>query len=174
MEVLEAIRTRRSIRSFSDKEIPDEDAIKILEAARWAPSAGNRQPWCYIYVKDKEILRMVKNCSPGFYGEAAAAIVINIRREAGMLGVLDVGFASQNILLAAHALGIGSCAIASFNKEAIRELLEIPEEWDPILIISLGYPDRIPPPPYKKPLSEIVYLDIYGQRWEKLEGRTEE
>lgn len=172
MEVLEAIRTRRSIRSFSDKEILDEDVFKILEAARWAPSAGNRQPWCYIYVKDKEILRMVKNCSPGFYGDATVAIVINIRREAGILGFLDAGFASQNMLLAAHSLGIGSCVIASFNKEAIREILKIPEEWDPILIISLGYLDKIPLPPYRKPLSEIVYLNTYGKRWEKLERRT--
>ena len=81
MEVLEAIRTRRSIRSFKSESIPDEYAIQILEAARWAPSSGNRQPWTFIYINDPEILRMVKNCSPGFYGHAAAAIVIGVKDE---------------------------------------------------------------------------------------------
>ena len=171
MEVLEAIRTRRSIRSFKSESIPDEYAIQILEAARWAPSSGNRQPWTFIYINDHEILRMVKNCSPGFYGHAAAAIVIGVKDRFRDLSLLDVGFASENICLAAHALGIGSCPIASFTKEAIKMILKAPKEWEPILIISLGYPDKIPSPPPRKPLSEIVYLNSFGTKWEKLEGR---
>jgi len=171
VEVLEAIKTRRSVRSFKRKPIPDEDAIKILEAARWAPSGGNRQPWTFIYVKDPQVLRMVKNCSPGFYGDAAAAIVIGVEGGAREISLLDVGFAAENICLAAHALGIGSCPIASFIKESIKRIVDAPEGWEPILIVSLGYPDKMPAPPPKKPLSEVVYLDTFGKRWEKLEGR---
>ncbi len=170
MEVLEAIKTRRSIRSFKAQPISDEDAVKILEAARWAPSGGNRQAWAFIYVKDPQVLRMVRNCSTGFYGNAAAAMVIGMAGGARGIGLLDVGFAAENILLAAQALGIGSCPIASFNKEAVKKIVNGPEDWEPVLLISLGYPDTVPNPPSKKLLSEIVYLDAFGKRWSRLEG----
>jgi len=168
MEVLELIKTRRSIRSFKTQLISDEDSVKILEAARWAPSGGNRQAWTFIYVKDPQVLRMVKNCSTGFYGNAAAAIVIGMEGGARGIGLLDVGFAAENILLAAHALGIGGCPIASFNKEAVKKIVNGPEGWEPVLLISLGYPDRVPNPT-KKPLSEIVYLEAFGKKWSRLE-----
>ena len=170
METLEAIKTRRSIRSFRPKTISDEDAIKVLDAARLAPSGGNRQAWTFIYIKDPQVLRMVKNCSPGFYGDAAAVIVIGIEGGVRGIGLLDVGFAAENICLAAQALGIGSCPIASFNKEPIKKIVNAPEGWEPVLVVSLGYPDRVPNPPRKKPLSEIVHLDEFGKKWEKLEG----
>jgi nitroreductase len=169
VEVLEAIRTRRSVRSFKDDRISDEDAAKILEAARWAPSAGNKQPWSFIYIKDPQVLRMIKNCSPGFYADATATIVVGIDKKDEQRGVLDVCFAAENILLAAHALGIGSCPIVSFNGDAVREIVNAPETWQPILVISLGYPDKIPSPPSKKELSEIAYIDFYGRKWPKLE-----
>jgi nitroreductase len=170
LDVMEAIKARRSIRSFRAGEIRDEDVIKILDAARWAPSGGNRQPLSYIYVKDPQTLRMVKNCSPGFYGDAPSAIVIGAQGKLGAIDLLDAGFAAQNILLAAHSLGIGSCAIASFNGDAIKKILNAPDGWEPILLISLGYPDRIPKPPSRKPLSETVFINSYGNRWDKLEG----
>jgi len=170
MEVLEAIKTRRSIRSFKAQPVSDEDTIKILDAARLAPSGGNRQAWTFIYVKDPQVLRMVKNCSPGFYGNAAAAIVIGLPGGGRGIGLLDVGFAAENICLAAHALGIGSCPIASFNKEAVKKVVNGPEDWEPILVISLGYSDGAPRNPAKKPLSEVVYLDAFGKKWSRLEG----
>ena len=169
MEVLEAIRTRRSIRSFNAEKIPDQDIVKILEAARWAPSAGNRQPWTFIYVKDPQVLRMLKNCSPGFYADAVAGIIIGIEKKSEKRGLLDACFAAENMLLAAHALGIGSCPIVSFNGEAIKKIIDAPENWEPVLVVSLGYPDKIPEPPPKKALSEIIYVDFFGKKWENLE-----
>lgn len=169
MEVLEAIRTRRSIRSFKANPIPDQDIVSILEAARWAPSAGNKQPWTFIYIRDAQVLRMVKNCSPGFYADATGAIVIGIDKGNEKRGTLDACFAAENILLAAHALGIGSCAILSFNSESIKRVVNAPESWEPILVISLGYPDKIPEAPNKKRLSEIVHIDSFGEKWDRLE-----
>ena len=169
MEVLEAIRTRRSIRSFNAEKIPDQDIVKILEAARWAPSAGNRQPWTFIYVKDPQVLRMLKNCSPGLYADAVAGIIIGIEKKSEKRGLLDACFAAENMLLAAHALGIGSCPIVSFNGEAIKKIIDAPENWEPVLVVSLGYPDKIPEPPPKKALSEIIYVDFFGKKWENLE-----
>ena len=169
MEVLEAIRTRRSVRSFKDEKISDQDAVKILEAARWAPSAGNKQPWTFIYVKDPQVVRMIKNCSPGFYADATAAIVIGVDKKDEQRGTLDACFAAENILLAAHSLGIGSCAIVSFNSDPVRKIVNAPETWQPILVISLGYPDKIPSPPSKRKLSEVACMDSYGKKWQMLE-----
>jgi len=169
VEVLEAIRTRRSVRSFKAEKIPDQDVVKILEAARWAPSAGNRQPWTFIYVKDPQVLRMLKNCSPGFYADAVAGIIIGIEKKFEKRGLLDACFAAENMLLAAHALGIGSCPIVSFNGEAIKKIIDAPENWEPVLVVSLGYPDKVPEPPPKKALSEIIYVDFFGKKWENLE-----
>ena len=179
MDLSTIIKTRRSIRRFFKKPVSDEDALKILDAARLAPSGGNRQRWKFIYVKDPDVLRMIKNCSPGFYGDAEAAIIACIEYEnsasseqagSNIIGILDIGFAAENILLAAHALGLGGCAIASFNPRCLSNVLNVPEKYRPILVISLGYPDKVPPMPKKKKLSEIVYLDEYGKNWEKLEG----
>ena len=78
MSVLDVIKTRRSVRSFIDGDIPDEDVIKVLDAARLAPSGGNLQRWRFVYVRDPQVLRMIKNCSPGFYGDAKGAVVIGL------------------------------------------------------------------------------------------------
>jgi nitroreductase len=178
MSVLEAIKTRRSVRSFLKKPVDDEDLVKILDAARLAPSGGNLQRWRFVCVKDPQVLRMVKNCSPGFYGDAAAAIIIGVEASgdafnrasySNSVWILDVGFAAENILLAAHALGLGGCAIASFNEGAIKKVINAPSNWIPLLVVSLGYPEKIPPTPSKKKLSELVYLDEYGKKWERLE-----
>ncbi|KON29090.1 hypothetical protein AC482_07255 [miscellaneous Crenarchaeota group-15 archaeon DG-45] len=176
MSTLEVIRTRRSIRSYLNKPVSDEDAIKILDAARLAPSGGNRQRWKFVYVNDPGVLRMIKNCSPGFYGDATAAIIVGIEYDdgtsgaqpGGVVGVLDIGFAAENISLAAHALGLGSCAIASFNAGCITKVINSPENFRPVLVFSLGYPDKLPSMPKKKSLSEIVSLNEYGNKWDKL------
>ncbi len=179
MSTLDVIKTRRSLRSFKDDPVSDEDAVKILDAARLAPSGGNMQRWEFVYVKNPQVLRMLKNCSPGFYGDATAAIVIGMKEEkeafgrtvySDIVGVMDVGFAAENILLAAHALGLGGCAIASFNEGGVRKVLDAPDNWKPLLLVSLGYPDKMPRTPTKKSLSELVYLDMYGKRWKMLEG----
>lgn len=179
MSILEVIKTRRTIRSFLDKPVSDEDAIKILDAARLAPSGGNMQRWKFIYVNEPNILRMIKSCSPGFYGNATAAIIAGIESEgtasseqagSSIVGILDIGFAAENILLAAHTLGLGGCAIASFNPSCVSKVVNATENFRPVLVFSIGHPDKVPPMPKKKKLSEIVYLNEYGKNWEKLEG----
>lgn len=177
MSILEVIGTRRSVRSFLNKPIDDADMVKILDAGRLAPSGGNLQRWGFIYVKNPQVVRMIKNCSPGFYGDAPAAVIIGIEADKDAFGstsyshvrVMDVGFAAENMLLAAHALGLGGCAIASFNEGCIRRVLNAPENWKPILVISLGYPDKAPPTPSKKRLFELVHVDEFGKRWGALE-----
>ncbi|MCS7139541.1 MAG: nitroreductase family protein [Candidatus Nezhaarchaeota archaeon] len=175
MELFEAIYDRRSIRSFLSAEVEDEKILKVLDAARWAPSGGNIQPWRFIVIKDKQLIKLVKAFSPGMFSEPPVLIVVcSDRKEAyergGVLGrdylcVVDCAMACQNMLLAAHALGLGACVIKSFNELALREILELPPSLIPELIVALGYPAERPTPPPRKGLGDIVFLNKYGQRW---------
>jgi len=165
--VFEVIKGRRSIRDFDAEEIPDDHLRIILEAGIWAPSGSNMQPWEFILIKDKELLEKIKLFSPGLLGRPVAMVIICINRKiserAGKLGdlmpIMDISMAAENMMLMAYALGIGSCPVVSFNKAALRELLNIPSHVDPMLIVTLGYPKEIPKPPRRRPLEEVVHVD---------------
>ncbi|MCX8193033.1 MAG: nitroreductase family protein [Nitrososphaeria archaeon] len=163
-KILEIIRERRSIREFRDEEIPVEDLKLLIEAARWAPSGSNLQPWKFVIVTDKRLVKAIKLISPGMFGEPPALIIIchdlsraELSRE---LQLIDIGASMQNILLYAHALGLGTCPIASFNSEGIAELLELPDHLKPTIIISVGKPERKPSPPERIPLDKLI-VKIY-------------
>jgi len=99
-------------------------------------------------------------------------LCINRRRaeRAGKLGeesaLMDVSMAAQNMMLAAYSMGVGSCPVLSFNKAALRELLDIPEHVEPVLILTFGYPKFWPKPPRRRPLEEVVHVERYGRRFE--------
>ncbi|MEM2321160.1 MAG: nitroreductase family protein [Candidatus Bathyarchaeia archaeon] len=179
MEVFEAIKGRRSIRRYKREKISREIIARLLDAARWAPSGGNIQPWLFIVIDDPKLLGAVRKVSPGLFGEPPLAILVCSNRErayrmGGTLGrdyltICDCAMAVQNMLLAAHALGLGSCVIKSFSHTAIRELLDIPEGVEPELLVAIGYPDEAPKPLPKIPLKEIVYLNGYGKEFPGLE-----
>ncbi len=149
-ECLKVIYTRRSVRSYADKEIPEEDILKILKAAMLAPSAGNEQPWHFIVVRSREKLRKLAEAHP--YGKmvarAAAAIIVccdpKLSKYPYPMWVQDCSAATQNILLAARALGIGSVWIGVYpvedRMEAIRNVLGIPRDVIVFSLVPLGYP----------------------------------
>lgn len=180
MDVLEAIKGRRSIRKYKLKPVEREIVKKLLEAAHWAPSGGNIRPWKFIVVEDSKMLEMIRKISPGYFGEAPLAILVCSDREkayrvGGTLGrdylsIVDCAMAAQNILLAAYAMGLGTCVVKSFSQKAMKEILEIPKDIEPELLIIVGYPDQTPSPPPRVPLSEIVYLNKYGEKFPNLEG----
>lgn len=149
-ECLKMIYTRRSIRVYSDRQISDEDIEKILKAAMLAPSAGNEQPWHFIVVRDRE---MLKKMSEAFtFGQmlpnASATIVVcadpKLSKYPYDMWVQDCSAATENILLAARCLGIGSVWLGVYPREermkALRELLGIPENIVVFSVVSLGYP----------------------------------
>ncbi len=170
--VFEVIRGRRCIREFIDKEVPSEYLRVIVEAGLWAPSGSNLQPREFILVRDKNLLRAVKLVSPGLYGNPSALLIIcynkNTARKGGRLGetmaLLDAALSAQNIMLMAYALGVGSCPVMSFNKMAVKEILDIPDYVEPVLMISLGYPKSWPKPPRRKSVEEVLHVDGYGRR----------
>lgn len=176
---LEFIKNRRSIRAFKQKSVSDEDIEKILAAALWAPSGSNAHPLRFVIVKDQDTVEMLKSFSPGWLGHSPVGIVICVdQKEAlergGELGkdimsLIDVGCATENMLLMAHKLGLGACPIRGFSPEGVREVLELPEELDPELIISLGLPNESPEPPPRPTLKDVTYLNEHGNDFFKLE-----
>jgi len=176
MDVFECIKTRRSIRKYLPDPVKEEDLVKILDAARWAPSAGNLQPWEFIIVRDPEKKKAIARAAlnQDFIAEAPIVIVVcaNIPRTSSVYGtrgatlycIQDTAAAIQNMLLAAHALGYGTCWVGAFRENEVKKILHIPEEVRPVAIIPLGRPGERPYPRRRYSLTEIVYEEEYGRK----------
>lgn len=169
MNTLDAIHTRRSIRAFTSDPLGDDALNAILRAGAAAPSGGNAQMWVFIAVRDPKRLMALRSLSPGIIAKPAAVIVLCVdwRRKTTPEGGLDemvcfdLGAALQNILLAAHELGLGGCAVGSFNKPGIATLLGLPPQVEPKLLVTIGKPKLIPPAPPRRPLEEIFFEETY-------------
>ncbi len=176
MELFEALKNRRSVRFYEDKPVELSKLNNILEAATWAPSAGNVQPWIFVLVRKKEALENIKNFSPGIIGSPSAIIVacIDLNKnhyvkgteeeyiEGRILSIIDLAMACENAMLAALEFNLGTCAIRSFNRKAIEEILNLPNNIEPELLITVGYPKIQPKKPPKLSLEEVVYYEKYG------------
>ncbi len=155
MEALEAIMTRRSIRSYKPQQVPPELITKALEAAMNAPSAGNEQPWHFLVLTERQALEAIPRFHPYAHmlHTAAAAILVcgdeRLEKHKGHW-IQDCAAATENILLAAHALGLGAVWVGIYpimdRVDATRALLGIPDHVIPFSLIPLGYPDETPPP----------------------------
>ncbi|HXX58215.1 MAG TPA: nitroreductase family protein [Thermodesulfovibrionales bacterium] len=186
METFEAIRTRRSVRRFTDRPIEEEKLTAVLEAVRQAPSWANRQCWRFIVVRDASARMKLSELSyvesffgplgykanPARKGIAEAPAVIVASADPSQSGVLweqsyymtDIGIAAQNLMLAARDVGLGTVFVGVFNEEGVRNLLDIPSHIRVVGLFPMGYPleEKTAGPP-RKPLSEIVFYE----RWEK-------
>ncbi len=171
MGVFEAIKSRRSIRQFTDEPIGKNALEKLLDAARWAPTASNQQRWRFVVVTSPSVKELIKKFAPGIFAMPAAFIVICVEKEPGAKPwaeatyLADCAIAAQNIMLAAYEMGIGSCPALSYAKVAIREILNLPEGIEPLLVITLGYPAEAPEPPPRLELNQIAFMDEYGKEW---------
>lgn len=177
MSVLELIKTRGSIRQYTDRPILQSDLLKILEAARVAQSAANRQPWQFIVVVDKEIKDKVADAAHRpdrprqISVETAAAVIICIADPAISANVgsfngflIDLAIAIENMALTSWDLGIGSCWIGAFVEEDLKRVLNIPENLRVVSLLTLGYADEKPRPKNRKSLEEIVHYDLYNRK----------
>jgi nitroreductase len=163
MSLIDLILTRRSIRRYETKDLPEEVLQQILEAGRQAPSAANRQPIRFVIVKDHDILKnLCDNVINRFVKYAPAAMVgcADIKSLlTGKWAVVDATIAMQNMVIAAWTLGVGSCWIGACNEEKVKELLEIPDKWKVVALLTFGYPAEQPKPRKKKPLEELFSFD---------------
>jgi nitroreductase len=154
MEAIEAIMSRRSIRKYSDKKIPEEIITKLLKAAMNAPSAHNRQPWHFIVVDDRETLNKVPEYHQysKMLENASHAIVVlgDNEVQTSDFWIHDCSAATENILIAANALGLGAVWLGVHPHETLiegtKKLFNIPAHVTPLGIISLGYPEETRPP----------------------------
>lgn len=175
METLQAILTRRSVRAYTSEPIPAETLHRLLQAGRATASGGNVQPWRFILLQEPARLAALRSLAPGIIGEPRAVICIclDVQRAVELGGAggeqvawLSIGLATQNLLLAAHDLGLGACPVASFHQAGISIFLDLPTGVQPILLITLGYPAIKPTPPGRRPLSEICFTETWGNPYE--------
>jgi nitroreductase len=166
MNVIEAIRTKRAVRQFQDKPLPDEVVAAILDAGRRAPSARNRQPWHFIAVRDKTILQALVDISPNaghLAGAALGVAIVTPLPETSLTIMFDAGQAATYMQLAAWELGVASCLGSIHNGERARELLKCPADLHMLIVISFGYPlataSRPPKKGGRRPLEEVAHWD---------------
>lgn len=164
MDVAKAIRDRRSVRSYENKDIPQEVLLKVLEAARLAPSANNRQPWKFVVVREAAKRAALAKAAKEqqFVAEAPVVIAaVALEPERTMTcGVptyaVDLAIAVDHMTLAAVDQGLGSCWIGAFYQEDVKKLLEIPDEYKVAALLTLGYARDQARFKNRKPLDEIV------------------
>ncbi|RKY44419.1 MAG: nitroreductase [Candidatus Omnitrophota bacterium] len=171
MDIFEAIKKRRSIRKYKDKQVEEEKILKILESARLAPSAKNLQEWRFIVVRDKEKRKKLSEAARNqkFVEEAPVVIVCcaetdEYRMTCGQLSYpIDVAIAVEHMVLTAVEEGLGTCWIGAFYEDKVKEILNIPEEIKVVELLTLGYPDEEPPSRSRLSLEDIV-------KWENWDG----
>lgn len=170
--IINVILKRRSIRNFKQEEVPKEVLLKLVEAARWAPSGSNIQPWYFIIVNNKDILEQIDSFSPGLLGRPPSIVVFcSDKRMAfekgGKIGkevlyLMDIAMAAENLMLQATKERMGTCAVRSFNVMAVKKILELPEHISPELIVSIGYAVKEVKSPVKRTLEEISFFNKWG------------
>lgn len=169
MEVFEAISKRRSIRKYRDIAIEEDKLDKILEAARIAPSAGNRQEWKFIVVKDDETRKMLINAANGqrFVGEAPVTVVACSTESERLMPCnqhaypVDLSIAVSFMILEATELGLGTCWLGAFKEDEVKKILDIPEEIRVPVMFTVGYADESPGQRPRKDLNDIVCYETY-------------
>jgi nitroreductase len=168
MDILELIKTRRSVRKYKTEPVSDDDLKHILEAGIWAPSAGNSQPWKFIVIRNKEVKDNLSQIltTARYVSTAPLAIAIVVNPVSSIHAVEDGTAAMENMLLEAHSLGLGACGIGIYDTEQeneSKELLGIPDRERLVFIITVGHPEKTTHITRKK-IAETVYNDKYGQR----------
>ena len=169
MNVFKAIKNRRSIRKYKTTDIEDEKLEKILEAARIAPSASNRQEWKFILVKDQEKRAELVDAAHGqkFVEQAPVTIVACSTESERIMPcgqhayTVDLSIAVSFMILEATELGLGTCWLGAFNENEVKKILDIPEEIRVPAMFTVGYADEDPAPRPRKELNKIVCYERY-------------
>ena len=170
MSAYETIKNRGSIRRYKAEPIPERTLETVLDSARLAQSAANRQPWHFVVVTGEASKKALVDVArqQSFVGRAAAVIVCIADPEASAkVGpfegfLIDVAIAIENMALTAWELGIGSCWIGAYDEPEAKRVLGIPDHLRVVSLLTLGYRDEDPKPKSRKALNEIVSYDRYG------------
>ncbi len=167
MDILKAVKERRSIRDFQKKKIPDELLDKLTEALIWAPSAGNLQARKFYFIKDDQIKKRIAAAAlnQNFIAEAPLVIVgctdsrISFKygeRGVYLYSIQDVAVSIMGMMLVAHEHGLGSTWVGAFNDDEVFRVLNMPKHLRPVAIVPVGYPSKIPHAPPRASKKEAV------------------
>lgn len=170
MNIYETIAARKSVRAFEDRDISEDVLMRLLEAARLAPSACNKQEWRFVVVRDAGMRKLLGQAAreQTFVGEAPVVLACCAETDGHVMGCgqqcypIDVAIAIDHITLAAVEEGLGTCWIGAFDEAKVKDILGIPRKIRVVELMPLGYPQD--PSPAKKqrlPLGEIVKYE----RW---------
>jgi len=163
MDFYEVIKTRRSVRAYKNDPVEEDKLERVLEAARLAPTAANRQPLRLFVIRDARTrAKLLEAYSQQWFVDAPVIICACGRPSEAWTRVdgkcyadVDVTIAMDHLILAATAEGLGTCWIGAFNPAKLREVLDLPEELEPVAMTPLGYPAQEPAARPRKPLDEI-------------------
>lgn len=169
MDVLEAIRTRRSIRAYDSREVEEEKLKRVLEAGRLAPSASNRQDWKFIVVRDSEKRKMLVEAAGGqaFVEEAPVVLVVcgtepdKVMYCGQPAYTVDTSIALSFMILEACELGLGTCWLGHFDEKRVKEILGIPAGVRVVAMTPLGYPAESPAARPRKSIDEVVSFERF-------------
>lgn len=169
MNVAEAIKKRRSIRSYKDKEIPDDVLHRVLEAARLAPSARNRQEWKFIVVRDAALRKKLAVAAKGQSFVASAPVVLafcatedkDVMACGQKTGSVDTSIAMSYVTLAAVEEGLGTCWLGAFVEEEVKKLLGVPAHARVVAMSPLGYPAEHPATRGRKDFDKVVSFESW-------------
>jgi nitroreductase len=169
MDVMDAIRTRRSIRKYRSDSVEEEKVTRVLEAGHLAPSANNRQEWRFVVVRDAVTRRKLSEaaCQQRFVAEAPVVIVCCSVEEHHIMTcghpayAIDLAIAIDHMTLAAAELGLGTCWIGAFHEDKVRNILRIPGSVRVVELLTLGYPGEKPSSRPRKRMDEIVFWDVW-------------
>jgi len=178
MDLFEAIEGRRSVRRFKEGDVSEETVKRILNAARWAPSWANSQCAHYIIIRDRkrleELAETLPERNPARGAFASCSFCIAVVAQHGLAGykrgekveerdwyMFDTALATQNICLAAHAQGLGSVIVGLFDYKEANRILSVPEGYETVCLIPIGYPEKTPGAPSRKPLEELLHHETF-------------
>lgn len=172
MDALKCINTRRSIRKYKDKKVPESVVKKLIVAGMNAPSSYNSQPWIFILIKEKKTKSLIVEAKGGSQFIITAPLVIaccydESKTKDKYHNIENVSLAAENILLAAHSIGLGACYLGAFDpknpkvEKSISKALKLPKKVKIVCLISIGYPDESPKKKTMRKLSEVVKKEHY-------------
>jgi len=169
MDVKDAIRERRSVRSYKPEKIPEGDLTAILQAARLAPSARNRQSWKFVITRDEKLREELAYAAREqmFIFEAPVVIAAVALDPEYVMGcevpayAVDLAIAVDHMTLQAVELGLGTCWIGAFSQDQVKKVLKIPDRYKVVALLPVGYPSTSPGPKNRKSLEEIVCYETF-------------
>ncbi|SFN10900.1 nitroreductase family protein [Thermodesulforhabdus norvegica] len=179
MELMEAIVNRRSIRNFEDRDVSDEQVTQMLEAVKWAQSWANTQCWEVIVVRDQGVKQKLQATlakgNPATKSMVQAPVVFvlcgrlkaagyykgQVTTKFGDWFMFDLGIAAQNLCLRAHDLGLGSVIVGLFDHDEAKKILQVPEGYEVVVMIPVGYPAKVPSAPKRREISEFTHYEKF-------------